>query len=191
MPYDQDDAVPSDFGEALIQVLTTRAHVPDEEAHRSATEAARRYISSSGIGEGRWVVLWNVSFKWKAFCQDLISGEFALPDALFPGLPLFGALRWLEKMGGVYPRMNLDHVEAATCMALWQQEATAQPYSPNDTLDALLLRVNDILPAHGFATIDKARIQEAVHCLLKLKCLASRNGWHRLKEEVTFQISVE
>ena len=64
----------------------------------------------------------------------------------------------------------IDHVEAATCRALWKQEAEAQPYSPDDTLEALLTRVNEILKATAFGAIDKQRLQEAMDRLLS--CLA-------------------
>ena len=87
--------------------------------------------------------------------------------------------------------LDLDHVEAATCMALWKQEAEAQPFSPDDTPEALLKRVNNILRETPFNAIDKDRLQEALDRLKMVKSLTSRAGWYRLKEEMSYQMPEE
>lgn len=76
-------------------------------------------------------------------------------------------------------------------MALWAQEAETHPYSPDDTLGALLKRVNDILSETPFGPINKDRLHEAVDRLKMIKCLTSRAGWYRLKEEMKYQMPEE
>ena len=87
--------------------------------------------------------------------------------------------------------LHLDHVEAATCMAFWQQEAETEPYTPDDTVEALLIRVNTILQATSFGPVDKDRLREAMERLKTIQCLTTRGGWHRLKEEMKYQIPEE
>ena len=76
-------------------------------------------------------------------------------------------------------------------MALWKQEAEAQPYSPDDTLEGLLKQVNEILKEASFSVIDKQRLQEAMDRLKTLRCLTSRAGWFRLKAAMNYQVPEE
>ena len=189
----------SDFRNTLVKTLTTGYQVTDEEANRIAAQVGT-YLTVNDIG-GLHFELLNVTLKWNVLCGDVVKGDIVLSDGRFAGLPLIGALRWFDGMRYYFQfnaryapdreALDLDHVEAATCMAFWKQEAEAQPYSPDDTLEALLKRVNEILRETAFEGIDKQRLQEAMERFKVLGCLTSRAGWYRLREEMKYQVPEE
>lgn len=184
----------TNLDETLTKVLTTDYQMPDEEANRIAADAAKKYVSVVLAAGSHYEEfhLWHVTLKWHAFCGRVVHSEFALSDDRFAGLPLVGALRWLEAMSwnlrNTLEAMLLNHIEAATCMALWKQEAEAQPHTPDDTPDALLNRANAILTKNAYEAIDAHRLHEAMERLRELRCLTSRNGFYRLKEELKYEV---
>lgn len=190
----------SDFRDTLVKVLTVDYLVPDEEATRIAVHLSDRYLSCVDVG-GLHFELLNVTLKWYALCGDVVEGDLALLEGRFAGLLLVGVLRWFDGMRYYHQfsapyspnreDLDIDHSEAATCMALWKQEAEAQPYSPDDTPEALLKRVNEILSETAFGAIDKQRFQEAMERLTVLGCLTPRAGWYRLREEMNYQVPEE
>ena len=187
------------FRDLLVEALTTDDHGSDEEVRQIAAQAGA-YLDVDDVGGPHFELL-NITLEWNALCRALVEGEVAL-SGRFAGLPLVGVLRWFDSMryyyqfnaNWQYPHRDdlaIDPVEAATCMALWQQEAEAQPYSPGETVEALLERVNDILGETAFDSIDKPRLQDALDRLKTLRCLTARAGWYRLREEMKFQIPEE
>ncbi len=184
----------------LVETLTTRYQVADDEATRIAAQVAT-YLSVDDVGGPHFELL-NVTLHWHALCRDVVQGEIGVAEG-FAGLPLLGVLRWIDGMRFYFqfnakfeaysPREDLaiDHVEVATCMALWRQEAEAQPHSPDDTMEALLKRVNDVLRETSFDSIDEERLREAMDRLKTIKCLTPRAGGHRLREEMKYQMPEE
>ncbi len=76
-------------------------------------------------------------------------------------------------------------------MALGKQESEAEAYPPQDTPEALLEQVNEILGEAAFGAIDRQRLQEAMDRLKILCCLTSRAGRSRLREEMRYQVPEE
>ena len=190
----------STLKETLVKTLTIGYQVAGEEASQIAAQVGA-YLSVEDVGGAHFELL-NVTLRWHALCGEVVQGEM-VPADRFAGLPLIGVLRWFDGMRFYFqfnakfedykPRedLHLDHVEAAACMALWTQEAEAQPYSPDDTLEALLARVNQILRETAFDAIGKQRLRDAMDRLLMIRCLTSREGWHRLKAEMKYQMPEE
>lgn len=171
-----------------------------EEVTQIAAQISNIYLSCVDIGGAHFELL-NVTLKWDALCGGVVEGDISLPDNRFAGLPLIGALRWFDGMRYYHQfdapysphreDADVDHVEAATCMALWNQGNEGQPYSPADPLGALLERVNDILGKAAFASIERQRLREAMDRLKLLSCLTARAGWYVLREEMKYQVPEE
>ena len=188
----------ADLRNLLVKTLTTDYRASDEEAGSIAAQVGT-YLDVDDVGGPHFELL-NVALRWNALCGAVAEGQMVLTGR-FAGLPLIGVLRWFDSMRYYYqfnahhaPRreaLDIDHVEAATCMALWAQEAEAQPYSPDDTVEALLERVNAILKETAFDAIDKERLQDAMDRLKTLSCLVSRKGWYWLREEMKYQMPEE
>ncbi len=189
----------SDLRNIVVKTLTAGYQVRDEEAGAIAARVGT-YLDVEDVGGAHFELL-NVTLNWKALCGAVVEGEMVLAGH-FAGLPLVGALRWFDSMryyyqfnaNWQYPHreaLAIDHVEAATCMALWKQEAEAPPYSPDDTLEGLLERANDSLREAAFETIDKGRLQAVMDRLKMLRCLTSRAGWYRLRDVMKYQIPEE
>lgn len=158
------------------------------------------YLSCVDIG-GPHLELLNVTLKWDALCGGVVEGDISLAADLFAGSPLIGALRWFDRMRYYHQfgaphsphreDADVDHVEAATCMALWKQRTEERRYSPGDPLGALLEGVNDVLSKAAFATIERQRLREAMDRLKLLGCLTARAGWYVLREEMKYQVPEE
>ncbi len=186
--------------ETLAKVLTTDYQVGRREANRIATHAAKKYVSRVHVAGSyrEEFYLWNVTFKWHAFCGGVLEGEMAPSGDRFAGLTLIGALQWLDVMSRTsrstaarqvfLEEMLLNHVEAATCMALWKQEVEAEPHTPDDTQEALLKRANAVLTENTFETVEAPRLGEAMDRLQELKAVTSRNGFYRLKKKMKYQV---
>ena len=191
---------PADFRQTVVKVLTLDHQMRQQEATEVAAEVSERYLSCVNVG-GRDFELLNVTLRWQAFCGGVVEGDIALADGRFAGLPLVGALRWFDRMryyhqfGAPYSPnredLDVDHVEAATCMALWKHDAEAMPYWPEDALAVLLEPVNEILRETTFGPIDKGRLREAVDRLKAAHCLTPRAGWYGLREEMRYQVPEE
>lgn len=184
----------TNLDETLARVLTTDYQISNDEANHIATHAAQKYVSIVDVAGSEYEEfhLWNVTFRWHALCGGVVESEMALSGDRFAGLLLIGALRWLDVQRwasrSTFEKMLLDHVEAATCMALWKQEAETQPHTPDDTHEALLKRINAILMESAFEAIDAQRLREAMDRLEELRCLTSRNGFYRLKEAMNYEV---
>lgn len=172
-----------DFTSTLTEVFESGYQMTDKEASRLAQHVTRRYFSAEDVAGGAGV--WHIRLALHALCQDVVAGNIPPGDGCFVGVPVIGVLRWMQG------HQHIDHVEAATCMALVQQEAEAQPYTAEDTQEALLGRVNGLLKAAAFEAVDNTRLGAAMARLKALDGLASRKGWYRLKEAWTCQKVVE
>lgn len=168
----------------------------EEEAAQIAAQVSDGYLSCVDVGGAHFELL-NVTLKWNAFCGGVVEGDVVLSGGRFTGLPLIGALRWFDRMryyhqfGAPYSPhredIHIDHVEAAACMALWEQ-GNEEPDRP---LEALLERVNDILGEAALGAIDEQRLREAMDRLKTLGCLTPRAGWYGLREEMGYQVPEE
>lgn len=188
------------FRQAIVEALTLDAPMWENEATRIAADVSDRYFSCVNVGDRHFELL-NVTLRWQAFCGGVVEGDVRLSDGRFAGQPLVGALRWFDRMryyhqfGAPYApdreAVQVDHVEAATCMALWKREVGGMPYWPEDPLGVLLDPVNEILREAAFGTIDKGRLREAVDRLKTVQCLTTRAGWYGLREEMRYQVPEE
>jgi hypothetical protein len=187
----------SDLNNLVAQTLIFNFRVPNEEAQRVAAQVGE-FLVVEDVG-GKHFELLNVTLQWNALCGSILDSKLILSGNRFAGLPLIGVLRWfgamrnnnVSQLPSFRGSIDVDHIEAAVCMALRKQETEAQSYSPDDTYEALFKRANAILSEGGFDSIEIQRFREAMNRLRQLQCLTSRTGSYRLKDEVRFQIPEE
>lgn len=190
-----------------LRVSLTKAlarQMSPDEAGRIAGEVTDGFFTSVDVGGPHFELL-NVTLRWKALCGEVAEGRLASGTA---GLSLIvGALRWFDSMryyhqfGGTSSfdqryhreRIDFDHVDAATCLALWRREAAA-PRPPGeaslDPRDVLLPDVTDVL-GRGREAVDRQRLREAVDRLETVECVQPRDGWYGLRVEMAYQVPEE
>jgi hypothetical protein len=130
-----------------------------------------------------------------------VENDFTLPGHRFRGMLLLGGLRWIDGMrswrtsgapsAAAREPLDVDHVEAAACMAWVILEADPAPDPQSHPLELLLELVNGILGEADFDTVDRERLRAAVDRLRTLGCLTPQAGWYGLREAIEFQVPEE
>jgi hypothetical protein len=165
-------------------------------ARRVASEVADGYLSVDDVG-GPGFELLNVSLAWRSLCADVASNRVASADDDFGGWVILGVLRWLDRMGSFAVSRGsavadavgeLDHIEAATCLAVQQLDAEPVLADPHA---ALYRRVEAIVAAHGLGSADQERVRAARARLERLGCLMPHRGRLGLRDEIRFQMPEE
>jgi len=187
----------ADLRDTLSGVLLTAYRLDEALVPAFVDDVVARHLSIVDVG-GAGFELLEVTLAWRALCGDVAEGRVALAGGAFPGWVLLGGLRWIDQMRSLTTRAgrlsagweaaDVDHVEAAACMAFWGLDADPPPPGPSDRLGALQERVEALLAMHGLSAAGRSRIREARVRLERLRCIGPHRGWFGLRDEVSFQV---